>query len=592
MTAFGPYKGTETVNFKELEDNRLFVISGATGSGKTTIFDGICFALYGQASGEDRTDFRAMRSDFAEDSTQTEVELTFAIHNRIYRIMRQIPYLKEGNKTETAGRCEFYEVTESGEVPIVDRQIVSEINKKAEDLIGFTQAQFSQIVMLPQGEFRKFLTSDTENKEAIMRKIFKTEPYREIVTRLKEKKDAAYASFTSEKQLSEGHIKQIPSMLPERDSAVFSVISDGNYNTNQVVQALEEEVQFYREKTVHDKKSYDTSYKKHEEMLGHFHVAKNLNERFTELEQRKEVLAKLSERIPFMAAEDKRLANAERAALIEEIEMQFTLLKAEVVDKKARSGQAKKTVEVAVEKMKTTETLYQAEETKKEEREELAESLIRLNDHLPAVSELEMKKEKLRMKTQEVAELKVKQAEISERAIVEADKVITFIKEIDYLEEKLIPFEDRVDLLNETTEKVRNVDEFIVIRKRVYALEEDKNGNEIQYDNVKKDYVKLENAWLNSQAANLAAALHDGDACPVCGSTDHPMKWDAHEGVAVTKEDLETANSHLSKIEGIYRTAIATYQSAVDQLTAKKKKSISTTLNPKMQRKNRANCMR
>src|SRR6185312_4252252 len=108
MTAFGPYKGTETIDFRELEDNRLFVISGATGAGKTTIFDGICFALYGQASGEDRTDNRAMRSDFADDAVQTTVELTFDIHNRTYRIMRQIPYVKQGNKSETSARCEFY----------------------------------------------------------------------------------------------------------------------------------------------------------------------------------------------------------------------------------------------------------------------------------------------------------------------------------------------------------------------------------------------------------------------------------------------------------------------------------------------------
>ena len=108
--------------------------------------------------------------------------------------MRQIPYVKQGNKTKTAARYEFYEITADGEVPVVDRQIVSEIDKKAEELIGFTQAQFSQIVMLPQGEFRKFLTSDTENKETIMRKIFRTEPYREIVERLKGKKDEAQAA--------------------------------------------------------------------------------------------------------------------------------------------------------------------------------------------------------------------------------------------------------------------------------------------------------------------------------------------------------------------------------------------------------------
>ncbi|WP_153009936.1 AAA family ATPase, partial [Sporosarcina koreensis] len=149
MTAFGPYKGTETIDFRQLEEHRLFVVSGATGAGKTTIFDGICFALYGQASGEDRTDIRSMRSDFADDAVQTAVELIFELNRRTYRIMRQIPYTKSGNKSETSARCEFFEVVDGGEVPFVDRQIVSEINRKVEELVGFTQAQFSQIVMLP-----------------------------------------------------------------------------------------------------------------------------------------------------------------------------------------------------------------------------------------------------------------------------------------------------------------------------------------------------------------------------------------------------------------------------------------------------------
>ena len=185
MTAFGPIKGRKQSILESLKiiDYSSFPVRQVRG--KQRFLMGFALRLYGQASGEDRTDIRAMRSDFADNDIQTTVELTFEIHSRTYRIMRQIPYVKEGNKTETSASCEFYEQTRDGEIPIVDRQIVSEINKKAEELIGFTQAQFSQIVMLPQGEFRKFLTSDTENKETIMRKIFRTEPYREIVVTLK-----------------------------------------------------------------------------------------------------------------------------------------------------------------------------------------------------------------------------------------------------------------------------------------------------------------------------------------------------------------------------------------------------------------------
>ena len=335
MTAFGPYKGTEIVDFRELKDNRLFVISGATGAGKTTIFDGICFALYGQASGEDRTDIRAMRSDFADDAVQTTVELMFDIHNRTYRIMRQIPYVKQGNKSETSARCEFYELTADGEVPLVDRQIVSEINKKAEELIGFTQAQFSQIVMLPQGEFRKFLTSDTENKETIMRKIFKTDKYREIVEQLKGKKDNAQAILTKEMQQSEGHIGQIASLLPERESSVFTVLANEHYNVNQVVQGLEEELVFYQEKTVVVKKSYDEVYVKHAKMQETYHAAKSMNERFVELQQKEILLTDLSEQQSVMEQKEQQITDAERAASIGEIEMQFLALKEET-DVKSR----------------------------------------------------------------------------------------------------------------------------------------------------------------------------------------------------------------------------------------------------------------
>src|SRR5699024_4607460 len=164
MTAFGPYKKTETIDFRKLKSNKLFVISGNTGAGKTTIFDGICFALYGSASGSDRDNHTMLRSDFADDDTHTSVQLVFELNQRTYRIFRQLGHQKQGNKSKTGEKYEFYEVKDDKEVSCVDRQIVSEIDEKVEELLGLTEDQFKQIVMLPQGEFRKLLTSKTENK--------------------------------------------------------------------------------------------------------------------------------------------------------------------------------------------------------------------------------------------------------------------------------------------------------------------------------------------------------------------------------------------------------------------------------------------
>src|SRR5699024_6878562 len=184
LTAFGPYKDKQVIDFEDLKEHQLFVISGPTGSGKTTIFDGISFALYGQGSGSDRNNAHMLRSQFAEDHLHTSVDFIFEQQGKTYRIFRQLPHLKKGNKHHSGDKYEFFQITETGEVPAVDRQIVTEINPKIEELIGLTEDQFKQIVMLPQGEFRKLLTSETRNKEAILRQIFKTEKYRKLNDRL------------------------------------------------------------------------------------------------------------------------------------------------------------------------------------------------------------------------------------------------------------------------------------------------------------------------------------------------------------------------------------------------------------------------
>nr|WP_222439316.1 SMC family ATPase [Sporosarcina sp. BP05] len=571
MTAFGPYKGTEIVDFRELKDNRLFVISGATGAGKTTIFDGICFALYGQASGEDRTDIRAMRSDFADDAVQTTVELMFDIHNRTYRIMRQIPYVKQGNKSETSARCEFYELTPDGEVPLVDRQIVSEINKKAEDLIGFTQAQFSQIVMLPQGEFRKFLTSDTENKETIMRKIFKTDKYREIVEQLKGRKENAQATLTKEMQQSEGHIGQIASLLPERESSVFTVLANEHYNVNQVVQGLEEELVFYQEKTVVVKKSYDDVYVKHAKMQETYHAAKSMNERFVELQQKEILLTGLSKQQSEMERKEQQITDAERAASIGEIEMQFLALKEETDAKADNFKKAEKAILVATENMELAGQCFSVEEARKEEREKMTESLIRLKDFLPAVSSLASKEAALDLMKREINVLEQELGKIAGKTDEETSKLEKLKLKIETFEVGIAPYDERIDQLNETNEKCKILDEFISIQSRLNVLGKGKYDNEMHYEKCKTEYDAVEKTWLNNQAAMLAESLKDGESCPVCGSEHHPAKTDKTIEVTVSREQLEAERRRLKEVESQFRTAVITYQNVVEQLNEKDK---------------------
>ncbi len=118
MTAFGPYKQREVIDFSDLGDHRIFAISGNTGAGKTTIFDAICYALYGEASGEERSDTSMLRSHFADDNVYTSVELTFQLKGKRYEIKRQLGHKKKGNKTVTGHAIELYEVVNGEKIHV------------------------------------------------------------------------------------------------------------------------------------------------------------------------------------------------------------------------------------------------------------------------------------------------------------------------------------------------------------------------------------------------------------------------------------------------------------------------------------------
>lgn len=566
MTAFGPYKGTEVIDFRKLKEHRLFVVSGSTGAGKTTIFDGICFALYGQASGEDRTDSRSMRSDFADDSMPTSVELIFEIQRRIYRVMRQIPYLKSGNKTETSAKCEFFELTDSGEVPFVDRQIVSEINRKIEELVGFTQDQFSQIVMLPQGEFRKFLTSDTENKETIMRKIFKTHEYREIVDVLKNKKDLAASQLADERRSVDNFVKQIPSLIPTRESLIFSVLEQEFANSSQVMEGLYEEVAFYSQKAVEDEVNYKTSYEQHANLLAAFHSAKTGNEQFTQLDQRKITLKKLASEIPAIEDTEKRIANAERAAVIHEIEGYY---KQQAEEEKTKQQELVKAEAVVVNVQKLhAEVRGSYEEIEKQEpkRVELTEQLIRLRDHLPAVTELAQKEADVLALANSLKKMKSDFTITLKKADEEKLKIAELKSRIERSEEELHPYDKLVETLNMIQVHGKAVQEVENLSLNLEGLLVQYKTATVTFEQFKKAFDQLQNDWLANQAFHLAATLTDGEPCPVCGSEHHPSKIVKQHGPSITREVLDAKRIQLSEVESTFRSAQAKCETVQEQL--------------------------
>jgi DNA repair protein SbcC/Rad50 len=187
MQAFGPYADIETIDFTELGNRTMFVISGKTGAGKTTIFDAISYAIYGKASGEDRNG-PELRSQFAKADLVTEVSLDFAIRNKAYSITRlpQQPKKKEKGEgfTTLPAKAELYSWDENGEKKLLATKI-NDVEEKIKEIMLIDSNQFRQILMIPQGEFRKLLTSDSKDKEVILQRLFHTQIYKLVEERLK-----------------------------------------------------------------------------------------------------------------------------------------------------------------------------------------------------------------------------------------------------------------------------------------------------------------------------------------------------------------------------------------------------------------------
>lgn len=570
LTAFGPYKETETIDFNELRENRLFVISGSTGSGKTTIFDGISFALYGAASGSDRSETRNLRSDFADDAVHTCVEMEFEIHNQAYRILRQMPHVKGGNKSATGERYEFFEIHEDGEKPCVERQIVSEINQRVEEILGLTQNQFSQIVMLPQGEFRKLLTSETDNKEEILRRIFKTEPYKMISERLKQKRDAAKEAYTQEAQVLNGHLRTIESALPERESELFEVLGREHPNIHQILSALELETAFYKEKINDDAVQYEKLYKNHQAQLESYHEAKKWNGRFDEKLEKEQRYNALTEQLPEIAEKEKAVQQAERAGFIANIENLYRELGANEREKHKLLERAVDEEGQAEQAKLSAEGEFLEQQDRGAERSAAQGQVLRLQQLLPHVQDLAAKEKEVGVLSSAAQEAEQRFGAIEKQLAVKKEQKTAAAEKAGELERQTESFDAKPEELRVAEDRLRIARELQAVQTELNAQKAVADQKEEIYSGALSTYKQLEESWFSNQAHLLAEQLKDGEACPVCGSHEHPVKHPGAAETAVSKEQLDQEKSHLDALDGAYRNAAARLVSLEEQWSRKK----------------------
>lgn len=540
MTAFGPYKQQEAIDFEELGEHRIFAISGNTGAGKTTIFDAICYALYGEASGEERNDTSMLRSQFADDSVYTSVELLFQLKDKMYCIKRQLGHKKHGNKTITGHAIEFYEVAGDEQIPCVDRFHVTDVNKKVEDLIGLSKHQFSQIVMLPQGEFRKLLTSETENKEEILRRIFKTDRYK-LMRELLDQKRKEWKDVLQEKQKERELYFRNVFKLPVRDGTLLEILANQEHvNTHQVVEALQQEMDFYEKQAKQLEQQELVQLKQLKTAETGYHEAKALNDRLQDLQTKQNRYDSLVQERSSIEAKEQQFKQAEQAHRLLPFEQWYE----EAVQSAEHAEQYMKQMSEKQEQLvlayERAEQQYEQEKNNETVREETKRNIQMLEELKEVIATFADKKVKLAAAEKQLEQFKREISKLEEQQEFSSAQKQHLAGKLKLMEQALEQYLTKAEQLSRMREDAKVLKDTYQVWQELQKYEKERKITTGQMNAAQQAYETLEKSWLSEQAGQLAIHLHDGKPCPVCGSTDHPNK--------ATEQDMSVDEEQLNRL--------------------------------------------
>lgn len=561
MQAFGPYAGTETIDFTELGNRTMFVISGKTGSGKTTIFDGISYAIYGKASGEDRNG-PELRSQFAKDELQTEVSLEFSLRGNRYFISRcpQQEKKKErgdGYRTVNA-TAELYQCNENGERQLLAAN-VRDVDEKIKEIMLIDSNQFRQILMIPQGEFRKLLTSDSKDKEAILQRLFHTEIYKRVEEKLKE--EATGLKKSVEKQVEDRN-QLIRRITAYNNEELVNYLQAGSVNDVIILPLLETEIEQMNKQLENISKELKEKEKDKEILAQKLYEAENT---LKQLKTRDELFGRkqfLDSQQELYSGKENEIAQANKASLLAKQEELCHRLKKEwdgvLLDISIRE---KKLAEFK-ELLQKKETAWLQEKDREGERKGLQEtihSLQQIREEVNTFALLEREVGGLEKELEETKQI-LKQSEVDLQKTEERLKALQEekgeLEKTDFLlvenERNLEKLESEMDLLLKY--------EHLLQRHKNCANELDKRKGILGQAHARLADAKLlteelERKWLHGQATNLASKLQDGVACPVCGSEHHPIPAISVDDDLPTEKDLKAAKEQVSAIEKERMTA-------------------------------------
>ena len=488
MSAFGSYAGTTELELDALGTGGLYLITGDTGAGKTTIFDAITFALYGEASGAYRKS-DMLRSQYADLDTPTFVELTFDYAGKRYVVRPNPEYMRRKKSGEGIKKEDPYAELKYPDGRVVTKK--SDVNKAIVEIMGIDRHQFTRIAMIAQGDFQKLLLAPTEERKAIFQKLFHTQSYANLQLRLKNEAAALSKEYDKAR---DSILQYIGGIVCDEDDALSVKVDKavaGEMTTQDVVELLGELIE--RDNTRAQA------------------IAKELDATEKEISA---VTARLAKAEGYRKTEES-LKESER--LLEEAHPRLKALKEALDAAREKQPEAARLSERSA-----------ALKAELDEYEELDDKNVVLKTLLASISDGE----------QAAADVKASAAALKTE-IGALKEEYTALRKAD--EEKL-RLETQADEIGRRLDAIAQTEKALAelsgLETDLVQKQEDYLAKADDARHKKQTYDRLHQAYLDEQAGVLAQTLTDGEPCPVCGSTVHPRPA-AISAAAPTKAELE-----------------------------------------------------
>lgn len=516
MSAFGPYAGKQEIDFSQLKDRCIFLIHGPTGSGKTSILDAICFALYGDTSGAERSG-KSMRSHFAGLDEITEVTFDFELKGKRYSVNR----IPEQERLKKSGTGTTIQLSEAAIYSIKDddsREIIqsgwSRVTDEVKKIIGFESEQFRQVIMLPQGKFRELLTAPTEERQKILEKLFHTEMYRKIEEMLKDASKELKRSIEEKSKKKKWNLE---------------------VTGCESIEGLHEVIRNNEEELTRLKLEVEEKSKKVRDIQEILNKARDDNKKLDEMVSTKRNLQVLEDMVLEYDKKRYELENARKAGTLEERE---ALTRKRSADRKECENNLNMKNQALIQAdmiNKKAQSALEYETAREGEREKANKRIIELKSYTEKVESLDsyrliVKRLKNELDAAKNEILKVQEYIKKLQGDIEDKK--DKIKISSEMAIKVPLYESEYNKLKDIWEKRSTLNKYYEdmnasLKSYAQALEAFEESS-LRHIKEKEKLAELQDLWNKGQAAILAENLQDNSPCPVCGSIHHPApaRWD------------------------------------------------------------------